>query len=496
MRRFPQIAFALLLLLAAATRAAADFVQLERLLQEPAAELAEKIKGKTAVVAVRNGMKPGEPWDIGQAAGVELTIALRRHDIDAIRAACDARLNSLEGAGRTFTQRQAQSLKPVGREALVGVEWYPGKRPRLKLVALTAKSAKPLWTRTIEVQPNDVALENNLPSMNRAAVEYARQNLGRAVRDGDCTHLAEECLKAAGTGKRGTYRWGRELGPREPWLPGDILQMERLKVDAPGLSRDNPHHTAVVEEMHHGELVVLHQNAYPDGKVVQRDRWPIAGISGAIAAFRPWDWPKSRPLPPASPRRTSPPLVVGDGRGKTAGPIDLLKLVDPEIDRIQGIWFFDKEALRSPNEFEARLQIPVVPPGAYALNMSIERLQGVECFGLGIVVGGRQTMLVVDAFKQQTSGIHNLDGKPVQENESARSGTFLPLRKRVELQCRIREDEIVLQIDKAPVIEWRGDATRLSLSPDWPVPHADWLFLGAFDSEFDIRSFTLEPLPR
>jgi len=38
----------------------------------------------------------------------------------------------------------------------------------------------------------------------------------------------------------------------------------------------------------------------------------------------------------------------------------------------------------------------------------------------------------------------------------------------------------------------RGDPARLSVSPDWPVPHSDWLFISAFNSEFEIRSFTLE----
>jgi hypothetical protein len=42
------------------------------------------------------------------------------------------------------------------------------------------------------------------------------------------------------------------------------------------------------------------------------------------------------------------------------------------------------------------------------------------------------------------------------------------------------------------VLNWHGDPARLSVSPDWPVPHSDWLFISAFASEFEIRSFTLE----
>jgi hypothetical protein len=474
--------------------AKADFVELEKLLDGPAASLAEKVQGTRVVVAVRNGAQPAMPWDIRQAAGVEITEALRRRHVDAIRAAADPRLNDLEAVDRLFTARHAQAVKQVGRDVLVGIEWFAAKKTRVKIVAYSHKSPKVLWMKFVDVPEAAQSLEKNLDPMNRAAVEFAKKSLGGSVREGDCTHLAEDCLKAAGTGKRGVYRWGRELGPREPWLPGDIVQMERATVTAPDFARGFAHHTAVVEEASGERIVVLHQNAFPQGKLVQRETWPVAGMSGEIAAYRPWNWPPESPLPPASPRRVSPPFRVADVNGKPSKPIDLLKLADPHLDRVQGIWFFDGDGLRSPCEFEARMQIPVVPPKLYRLRMSVERLQGAEQFGLGIVVSGRQTMLSIDGFNSRFTGIHNLDGKPANDNESTKAGTFLPLHKRVELECRVGENEIELDIDKTHLIEWRGDAKRLSLSPDWPVPHGDWLFISAYNSEFDIDKFVLEPV--
>lgn len=133
----------------------------------------------------------------------------------------------------------------------------------------------------------------------------------------------------------------------------------------------------------------------------------------------------------------------------------------------------------------------IEPPPAYSLDMTIERLQGSECFGLGIVVDGHQTMLEIDGDNSTVSGIHYLDGKPAKENESRKEGAFLPLRKRAHLVCAVRPGEIALDIDAQQVIHWRGEARRLSVSPDWPVPHGNWLFLGAFNSEFEISSFRL-----
>jgi hypothetical protein len=171
----------------------------------------------------------------------------------------------------------------------------------------------------------------------------------------------------------------------------------------------------------------------------------------------------------------------------------LLELVKPPLDHIQGLWFFEKNGpLRSPCEFEVRLQVAVEPPRAYSLDMTIERLQGSECFGLGIIVDGHQTMLEIDGYNSSFSGIHNLDGKAAKDNESRKEGAFLPLQERAHLVCRVRAGEIALDIDARPVIRWRGDARRLSVSPDWPVPHDHWLFLGAFNSEFEISKFSLQ----
>jgi hypothetical protein len=480
-----------------ASPASADFVELQSLAEAPAASLAEKVADAPLVVAVRNGSQETSPWPIGQAFGLELTAALRRLNLDAIRAAADPRFQELEATDRALTARQTRLLKPSDRKVLVAIEWLPGNRPRFKVSAFSVSSSKPVWSNLVDAPAEVLSLEKNLPPFNRGVVEFARKSLGKMVREGDCTHLAEDGLQAAGAGKRGIYLWGRELAPGEPWLPGDIVQMERVTVKLPGSTRIFDHHTAVVDEVRNGMIVALHQNALPDGKVVQREEWPIIGISGQIAVYRPWDWPEKTPYPPASPLRILPAFDLSTVKGKKPKPVDLLKVIDPRLDRVQGVWFYEKDgALRAPKEFGARIEAPVAPPKAYSLRMTVERLQGTHQFGIGIVVAGRQTMISIDNSGGQFTGFHDLDGKPASENESTKEGLRLPLHKRVELECRVRDDEVQLDIDKAEVIRWRGDAARLSVSPDWPVKHANWLFLSAFDSEFDISAFTLTPLAR
>src|SRR5579885_276332 len=88
----------LISLIIAAHSARADFIQIEQLLQAPARSLAEKLGDVKVVVAVRNGARRSISWNVGQAAGVELTAALRRHHVDAIRAAADTRFDKLEAS--------------------------------------------------------------------------------------------------------------------------------------------------------------------------------------------------------------------------------------------------------------------------------------------------------------------------------------------------------------------------------------------------------------
>ncbi len=490
---FPPLLAVWLLAVCLAQGAAADFVELEHALAEPGAGLAQALAGDAVVVAVRNGGEQVGPWNIAQAVGLEIAAALGRHHVDTIRAAADTRFQKLETVDRPFAAVHLKGLNGTERQALVGIEWLASKKPSVKIAAFRMGTRKTAWTKIVALPAAAVSLDQNIPPANLAVVEFSRKSLGTAVGDGDCTRLAEEALKAAGLGKRGVYRWGRELGPQEPWLPGDLLQMERVNITLPGASRVFVHHTAVIEEVQDDAVVALHQNAFPAGKIVQRERWPLAGINGNIAAYRPWDWPKDNPMPPACPVRATPALDAQAKRGKPAAEVNLLELVNPRLDHVQGIWFFEKSGpLRSPCEFEARLQVALEPPPAYSLDMTIERLQGSQCFGLGVVVGGRQTMLEIDGDNLTVSGIHNLDGKPAKDNESRKEGTFLPLGKRAHLVCGVRPDEIALDIDARPVIHWRGDTRRLSVSPDWPVPHGNWLFLGAFNSEFEISSFKLE----
>lgn len=470
--------------------AQADFVELERLLIEPAQALAEKIGDQTAIVATRDLAKSPAPWPMHIAMAVEFNAALRRVKVDAVRAGSDPRFDKLESARTAFNARDLRFIKDADRKVLVGLEWNSALKSKLKIVAFQADLTKPLWTQSVEIPKSAVDLGKILPELNVAVLEFAKKQFGKKVGNGEGATLATEALKAAGTEKKETYRWGRELGPHEPWLPGDILQVENFFINLPQLKREYKHQVVVIEDIKPEEVVILHQNAFPKGMVVQRENWPTSTLtSGEIVAFRPWKWPEPNPYPPSYPARILPAKPVAVGK-----KVNLLKTLDPRLDRVHGVWYLDRENLRSHRELCCRIQVPLAPPKSYLLSMSVKRLEGGNQLGLGIVVDGRQTMVSIDGGQGESTGLGLIDSKPANENDTTHTGVLLSPGKKTEVQCRVEPGQVKLTVDGKDVFEWKGDATLLSLPEEYAMPHSDWLFISSFDTMFEISSFSMEPI--
>lgn len=472
--------------------AAADYVEIEKTVAKPSGELAEKLTDLKVVVAARELSKAGAGWAAHQAASYEVTAALRRAKVDAIRAAADTRLDKLELARTPFALRDLKLLKDVGRTVLVGLEWTSTPKLKLKIVAWKEGNDKPLWSEQIELSRAAGDMNENVPPRNLTLIQSLRRQEGNKIGNGDAFELADEGLKTVSTVRRGFYRWGRELGPREPWLPGDILQLEKVEYKFGKRELKMNHHTVVIDEVKPEEIIVLHQNTIPKGKVVQRDTWVLKGLinpNNDIAAFRPWEWPEEVVVPIERPLR----FVATKSTSKGA-TIDLLKVLDTRLDRVHGVWYFEGKNLRSQREFAARLQIPIDLPQAYKVRLKVERIEGTEQLGLGVVVDGKQTMVTIDAGDGQVLGLNQLDDKPAAENEAAKMGSQLPVGKKVEIECLVESGHIAVQIDGKPTWDWKGDASRLSVGSDYTVPQTEWLFLSATNTLFEISSLSLEPM--
>jgi hypothetical protein len=185
--------------------------------------------------------------------------------------------------------------------------------------------------------------------------------------------------------------------------------------------------------------------------------------------------------------------------------IDLLAMVnrnrskagEDEKDAVWSVgdWARSDNTLTSPKQFGARLQLPYSPPREYRLTVVLEPLDDPNGLLLGNVVGGNQFACL---FGYRTpngyaSAIENIDGRNVG-NETTVRGSVFTRGQISQLVVTVRETGVSMMVDGRRLINWRGNAERLSLSDYWATPEKQSMFLGAYDCRYRFHRVTLEPL--
>jgi hypothetical protein len=169
-------------------------------------------------------------------------------------------------------------------------------------IASVAAHARASLRRTVKKAASRHAESD--AALGARIVAYARQQTGRQVGDGECYDLADQALLSSGARSAssfddvtpgGDYMWGKPVALQYV-RPGDILQFRDFSVRTSVMTRESmpgggsyatqssmvdqrPHHTAIVESNDGRTLVVLEQNVPPLGRVVQRNRIPIASMT-------------------------------------------------------------------------------------------------------------------------------------------------------------------------------------------------------------------------
>jgi hypothetical protein len=466
--------------------ARAEFVRIEPIAQQAASQLALLIGDKPTVVAARYVNRTPPLWPYHEALATELTIALRKGGVDAVRACSHPATEALSQKNSSFVVADARLAKEAGCDVLLAVEIALFRnKPRAKFTLWPTQGSKKLGDASIDLPAESFDLAGNAPPLNQKVLQFCKENYNRRVGDGDSPDLASEALEAAGAERLGVYLWGRELDPQEPYLPGDILQMENVRIDAGNQRWTMDHHTVVIEEVRPDALVVLHQNVRPVGQIVHRATFPLASdIIGIVRGYRPWSG--ESPLPPVSPRRRGEAKVVRQGK-----TIDLLATLDPKLDSVRGIWWLNGKSLQMNGETYARVQVPVTPPENYTLRMKATRLAGDDMLGIGVVIGGKQALVAVDGYEGTKTGLSQIDGRTNEDNETTFSGALLRESVPVELVVQVRAGSAKLTADGRTIFEWKGDPARLSLQDDYAVPNQARLVVATWNTIFEISEFTL-----
>src|SRR5262249_31991975 len=146
--------------------------------------------------------------------------------------------------------------------------------------------------------------------------------------------------------------------------------------------------------------------------------------------------------------------------------IDLLALLDPDRDDPSG------SCRKVHGRLEitpfATLQIPGGLPEEYDLNAVVRRVEGREGLGFGLPIGGVSARLLIDGLDGAFSGLHLVDGRPLEQMPEARVGPLLKRGQPAQVVVRIRKTGVQASCNGRSIADWQGDPTRLAAPAELP----------------------------
>ena len=201
-------------------------------------------------------------------------------------------------------------------------------------------------------------------------------------------------------------------------------------------------------------------------------------------------------IEPLEPSSFPPVPPVGDDS-------DLRAIIDPVRDSRKGQWKKERDGLVSPEIIGSRLTVPVIPPQRYVLMLDVERKKGNHQLVLGLNVGGHTCNAVIGGGNGNEVGLESLDGKSFPDVTNLTHQVFseplFPQGKRIQVQCIVLSDTVIVTCDDNEIIRWHGDPRRFTLERHYQPPNfseADEskLWLGSWASEFIIRDLRLKSI--
>lgn len=151
---------------------------------------------------------------------------------------------------------------------------------------------------------------------------------------------------------------------------------------------------------------------------------------------------------------------TGDESVAADRPVNLLALIDPKKNAVNGEWKFQSGTLTGA---DGLLEIPYIPAGSsYDLELVIERREGEQEVNIGLVGSGKPFAFVLDWGKGSASGLSVISGARVYENESKVAGKQLLPKKPRHIVCSVRPNMVVIMMDGKEFLRWQGDVQKLS----------------------------------
>lgn len=137
-------------------------------------------------------------------------------------------------------------------------------------------------------------------------------------------------------------------------------------------------------------------------------------------------------------------------------------------------------------------------PADYQLDLKVSHIADGAFLVMGFPIADRPACLVLNwnAGGTFVSGLHYLDsyGTNQNENESTHKGQVFQSSKPSHVRCVVRGNFLQVTIDEQTIIQWRGDPTRITMSPHWRHIGEDALCIALGGGEARISSIEITPL--
>lgn len=270
-------------------------------------------------------------------------------------------------------------------------------------------------------------------------------------------------------------------------------------------SRDIPHRYSIYgRTFQSGEKVRLHTRKINPPLVVALTSAHLQAVFNGTPATppaKPDPKAKSVAKAPAKAGKTGTGLPAVPARTPARAPVlltersnDLLKLITPESDAVDGTWKLAGGVLITPNRPHARLRVADRVPEEYDLRLTVERVSGQGALFVGAPVDGRQLPCYIDVslgLPAPYTGIGTVDGKGPNLRSNSYKGQLLREQSAAEVLLTVRRRSITIKVGPSVVFEWSGDTTPFRIPAAWSIPQKQALYLGAARSTFRISRFEL-----
>lgn len=139
--------------------------------------------------------------------------------------------------------------------------------------------------------PVSAQTRDDLPPLNKKVLQFAVDNIGKSVGDGECATLVTEAYRQAKarmlTKEEALARvFGRRLGEKEKALPGDIVEFKDIRLEGKDGGLETLFHTTVLYKVKEdGKFVLLHQSK--GVAIAELDMSMFEMKKGELIVYRP-----------------------------------------------------------------------------------------------------------------------------------------------------------------------------------------------------------------